>query len=91
MHLALESVAMQDIIVEKPYKFVPPHRGSWIPSLIQKVRLVDKYLSFFEGIESYEIRRTDLLKSSLDSKRSILLAPNHCRYADPLAMGFLAR
>lgn len=59
--------------------------------MIQKVKLVDKYLSYFEGIESHEVRGAELLKASLKDKRSILLAPNHCRYADPLALGFLAR
>lgn len=82
---------MQDIIIEKPYRFIPPHRGNWIPSLVQKVRLVDKYLNWFEGIHSYEIRHADRLTKSLSEGCGILLAPNHCRYADPLAIGFLAR
>ena len=82
---------MQDIIVEKPYRFMPPHRGSWIPTMIQKLRLVDKYLNYFEGIHSHEVRGVELLKKSLEANRSVLLAPNHCRYADPLAMGFVAR
>ena len=59
--------------------------------MIQKLRLVDKYLNYFEGIHSHEVRGVELLKKSLEANRSVLLAPNHCRYADPLAMGFVAR
>ena len=82
---------MQDIIIEKPYKFVPPHTGNWIPSAIQKLRVVDRYLAKHEGVVSHEIRGIDHLKESLRQKKGILLAPNHCRYADPLAMGWVAR
>jgi 1-acyl-sn-glycerol-3-phosphate acyltransferase len=82
---------MQDIIVPKPYKFIPPHTGNWIPSLIQSLRLVDRYLAKYEGVTSYEIRGIDHLKESLRQNRGVLLAPNHCRYADPLAMAWVAR
>lgn len=82
---------MQDIIVEKPYKFIPPHRGNWIPNLIQSTRLVDRYLNFFEGVQSHEVRGVEHLKESLVAGHGIVLAPNHCRYADPLAIGWIAR
>ncbi|HBE69472.1 MAG TPA: 1-acyl-sn-glycerol-3-phosphate acyltransferase [Planctomycetaceae bacterium] len=82
---------MQSIIVEKPYQFLPPHRGNWIPSLIQSTRLIDHYLWRFEGIGSYEVRGADLLRESLRAGQGVLLAPNHCRYADPIAIGWLAR
>lgn len=82
---------MQDIIIEKPYKFVPPHTGNWIPSAIQKLRVVDRYLAKHEGVVSHEIRGIDHLKESLRQNKGVLLAPNHCRYADPLAMGWVAR
>lgn len=82
---------MQSIIVEKPYRFIAPHRGNWVPSCIQKLRLVDRYLDHFEGITSFEVRNAERLKESLRSGCGILLAPNHCRYADPLALGWLAR
>lgn len=82
---------MQEIIVAKPYQFIPPHRGNWVPSIIQRLRIVDWYLNRFEGIASYEVRGVDLLKDSLNCGHGILLAPNHCRYADPLALGWVAR
>ena len=82
---------MQNIIVEKPYRFIPPHRGNFLPSMIQTLRLTDRYLAKHEGVESYEIRGIDALKESLRNRAGVLLAPNHCRYGDPLAMGWVAR
>lgn len=82
---------MQNIIVEKPYRFIPPHRGNFLPSMIQTLRLTDRHLAKREGVTSYEIRGADLLKESLRNRAGVLLAPNHCRYADPLAMGWVAR
>lgn len=82
---------MQKIIIEKPYEFVPPHRGTRWPDFIQRFNLYGRYLKHFEGIETHEVRHADRLKRSLDARHGILLAPNHCRYSDPLVLGFLAR
>lgn len=82
---------MQNIIVAKPYQFIPPFHGDWIPWLVQKLHLVDFYLKHFEGVESHEVRGGEHLRESLQSGHGILLAPNHCRYADPIAMGWIAR
>ncbi len=79
------------VLVEKPYKFVPPHRGDLWPSFIQRFRIVDWYLRKHDGVVSYECRHLDRFRESLDRKDSILLAPNHCRYADPLTLGWPAR
>lgn len=89
--ISLNFSAMQDIIVEKPYRFVPPHRGNWIPNLLQATRAHDKYLNYFEGVKSHEVRNADRLKESLAANNGIILAPNHCRYADPIALGWVAR
>lgn len=79
------------VIVEKPYVFVPPHRGNRWPSFIQRFRLVDFYLRRKAGVVSYECRHADRLRASLARGDGILLAPNHCRYADPLVLGWLSR
>jgi hypothetical protein len=42
-------------------------------------------------VVSYEIIHADRLRESLRTGDGIMLAPNHCRYADPLVMGWLAR
>ena len=79
------------VVFDRPYRFVPPHRGSMWPFFIQKLRLVDWYLRNKEGVVSWECRGLDQLKDSLDRGDGILLAPNHCRYADPLILGWPAR
>jgi 1-acyl-sn-glycerol-3-phosphate acyltransferase len=79
------------VIVDKPYRFVPPHRGNFWPAFIQRFRLVDFYLSRHDGVVDYECRHLERLKKSIDAGHAILLTPNHCRYADPLVLGWPAR
>ncbi len=79
------------VLVEKPYQFVPPHRGNLWPSFIQRFRIVDWYLRKHDGVVSYECRHLDRFAASLSRGDAILLAPNHCRYADPLTMVWPAR
>lgn len=81
---------MQKIIIEKPYQFIPPHRGNWWPSFIQRFKLIDIYLKR-QGIETYECRNSERLRASLDAGHGIMLAPNHARPDDPIAIGWLAR
>jgi 1-acyl-sn-glycerol-3-phosphate acyltransferase len=82
---------MQDIILHRPYAFVPPHRGDWWPAFIQKFDLIGIWLRRSEGIVAHEVRGVERLRASLDAGHGIMLAPNHCRYADPVALGYLAR
>ena len=79
------------VVFDRPYQFVPPHRGSMWPFFIQRLRLVDWYLRRKEGVISWECRGLEHLKKSLDRGDGILLSPNHCRYADPLVLGWPAR
>ncbi len=82
---------MQPIIIEKPYKFIPPWRGTFLPFIAQKFRFIDWYLRRKEGVVDYELRGLEHLEESIAQGHGTLLAPNHCRYADPVAMGFIAR
>ncbi len=81
---------MQDIIIEKPYVFVPPYRGTAWSSWIQYFNLHGYYLKKYEGVEGYECRHVERLKASLAAGHGILLTPNHPRTADPLVLGWLA-
>ena len=81
---------MQNIVVDKPYRFIPPHRGRMWPTLIQRLKLYEGYLRKREGVVGYECRHVERLRASLDQGHGILLAPNHCRTADPVVMGWLA-
>lgn len=79
------------VVFERPYQFVPPIRSTWWPWLIQRLRLYDWYLRRKEGVVDYELRGLEHLRRSLDAGHGILLAANHCRYADPLVLGWPAR
>lgn len=79
------------VLVEQPYQFVPPHRGYLWPWFIQNFRLVDRYLARHDGVVAHECRHLERFTDSLAAGDSILLAPNHCRYADPLVLGWPAR
>ena len=79
------------VVFDRPYRFIPPHRGNLWPTFIQTFRLVDRYLKRKEGVVDYECRNLEHFSKSLDRGDGILLAPNHCRYADPLVLGWPAR
>jgi 1-acyl-sn-glycerol-3-phosphate acyltransferase len=80
---------MQKIIVEKPYTFVTPYRGTFWPWFFRTIRLHRFYLWRSEGVTQYEVRHIERLQASLAAGHSILVTPNHPRTADPLAMGWL--
>lgn len=82
---------MQNIVIEKPYEFVPPHRGNLWPTMIQRFRLIDRWLRKSHGVTSYECRGVEKLRESLAAGHGIMLTPNHCRPSDPIVMGFPAR
>src|SRR5262245_53473041 len=71
---------MQNIVIDKPYVFVPPHRGRWWPWLLQ--RFVRRRLRRKHGILSVECQGAENLRASQAQGHAILLAPNHCRPSD---------
>ena len=79
------------VVFERPYRFVPPYRGNLWPTWIQRLRLIDLYLRRREGVVDYECRHLEHFQQSLRRGDGIILAPNHCRYADPIALGWAAR
>lgn len=81
---------MQNIIIEKPYKFVSPFRSTFWSTLIKSTRIFEWYLRRTEGVEDHECRNVERLKKSLAAGHGVMLAPNHCRTADPITMGWLA-
>ncbi len=56
---------MRSVVVEKPYRFVPPHRGDLWPSFIQRFRLIDFHLRRKEGVVSYEVRHAERLSECI--------------------------
>lgn len=81
---------MQNIIVEKPYQFVPPYHGTFWSWLFRAIRFPAYRLRTADGVGSHEIRHIERLKASLAAGHGVLLTPNHPRTSDPVAMGILA-
>ena len=81
---------MQNIVIEKPYTFRPPHRGNWWPNFSQAFDLYWPHLRS-EGVKSCEIRHEERLAASLKAGHGIMLTPNHARNADPIVIGALAK
>lgn len=79
------------VILSRPYTFVPPYHGKAWPAAIQKLRLIDRHLRNRECVFDYELRHADRFADSIAAGHGILLAPNHCRYADPIVLGWLSR
>ncbi|MBC7852283.1 MAG: 1-acyl-sn-glycerol-3-phosphate acyltransferase [Pirellulaceae bacterium] len=80
---------MQNIIIEKPYQFVPPHHGTFWSWLIKLVGIPAWQLRKSEGVVAHEVRGIERLRESIAAGHGILLTPNHPRTADPVAFGLL--
>lgn len=75
---------MQNILIDKPYAFVPPYPGRFWPALLRRMarpQLRRKY-----GIVRLDCRGLKRLSRSMAAGHGILLAPNHCRPCDPLVV-----
>lgn len=81
---------MQQIIVEKPYKFVPPYRSALFSRMLFAFGIPQFYIRRFEAITSFEVRGMDRFEKSLSAGHAILLTPNHSRTADPPVMGLFS-
>ena len=82
---------MQRILIEKPYEFIPRHRGTAVARFLLKTKMYVRHLRNLEGVVSHELRHIDRLRDSLDAGHGILLAANHCRTADPIALGYICK
>ncbi len=80
---------MQNVIIDQPYEFVPPVYGDVWPWLMHQY--LKRYLRKSFGVHSVECRDAHYLKESVEAGHGILVAPNHCRMSDPLALGYLSR
>jgi hypothetical protein len=78
---------VQNIVVDKPYRFVPPHHGSFWPNVLRWY--LPRYLRKHHGLASAEFLGLDRLRASLGAGHGIILAPNHCRPGDPMALGLM--
>ena len=79
---------MQNVVIDKPYVFVPPHHGDFWPMLLRYY--MPHYLARSHGVESQEFIHVERLKASIEAGHGIMLASNHCRPSDPMALGLMA-
>src|SRR5262249_2338157 len=78
---------MQNIIIDKPYVFVPPHRGAFWPAVLRP--LLRPYLSRAFGVTTVEFTGVEHLRAALRERASVLLAPNRCRPCDRTVVSLL--
>lgn len=79
---------MQNVVFDEPYEFVPPYYSNWGPHILRFY--VRRYIRTAYGVHSVESRHIERLRASIQSGNSVMLAPNHCRLADPMVLGVMA-
>ncbi|MDG2014446.1 MAG: 1-acyl-sn-glycerol-3-phosphate acyltransferase [Pirellulaceae bacterium] len=73
---------MSSVVIDEPYEFVPPYRSSLWARGISWLMPWDLRKSY--GITSLKCEGLEHLRASIKAGHGVLLAPNHCRPADPL-------
>jgi 1-acyl-sn-glycerol-3-phosphate acyltransferase len=79
---------VQNVVIAKPYRFVPPQRGKFWWRTFRA--LLPRYLRRTAGIAHVECRGVDKLRASLAAGHGVMLTPNHCRPCDPMVLGPLS-
>ena len=78
---------MQNIIIDKPYSFVPPHTGAFWPAVFHP--FLRPYIAKAWGVTTVEFKGVERLQALVKERASIVLAPNHCRGSDPTVVALL--
>lgn len=78
---------MQNLIVPKPYEFVPPRFNPLIYSSLKP--LLPLFLRKAYGIASISYSGDENLRQSLQAGHGVLLTPNHSRPSDPFVIAAL--
>lgn len=76
---------MHNVVIDKPYSFVPPDHGTSWGWLLGRF-VLPPYLRRSHGVHSYELIGVDRLKASVQAGHGVLLTPNHCRPCDPMVI-----
>ena len=80
---------MHPVVIDKPYEFVPPYKGRFVPKLLQ--RLLPRHLNRQFGIESVNVEGIEKLQASIAAGHGVLIAANHCRPSDPSVVNEVCR
>lgn len=79
---------MQNIVIAKPYRFVPPRYSAFWMRIVRWY--LPTYLRKSFGITSWECVGAERLRASLAAGSGVLLASNHCRPCDPMVLALLS-
>ncbi len=71
----------------EPYRFVPPYRSKFWCGVAKHV--MPRHLRGGMGVPRWHFQGVEHIHDSLSKNAGILLAANHCRWADPVVMGML--
>jgi 1-acyl-sn-glycerol-3-phosphate acyltransferase len=82
---------MQNIFIEKPYRFVTPWMPKWLPWLMNTGLIHAPMLRFTESIISVESHGVELLKNSIQQGHAVMMIGNHPRMSDPVVVYDLIR
>jgi 1-acyl-sn-glycerol-3-phosphate acyltransferase len=80
---------VQNIVIDKPYEFVPPDTGTLWPLLLGRF-VLPRYVDRSHGVVSCELIGVGRLRASIQARHGILLTPNHSRPCDPMVLGRLS-
>ena len=72
----------------RKYRFVPPLFGTLVPRLLQSI--LPWYLNRKYGITQWEVRGAEKLRASIDAGHGVLIAPNHSKDSDSVAVGLIS-
>ncbi len=79
---------MQSVVIDKPYRFIPPRFSrSWY-WLVR--RFLPRYLRKNDGIAAVDCIGAEKLRASLDAGHGVMIVANHCRPCDPMILDSLA-
>jgi 1-acyl-sn-glycerol-3-phosphate acyltransferase len=79
--------SMQNIVIAKPYSFVPPVRQTFWPAVLRP--LLRPYLAKAWRVTTLDLLGIESLHAALRERASLVLVPNHCRPCDPVVIGVL--
>lgn len=79
---------MQRVIIDKPYKFIPPRFSKGWQWCVRK--LLPSHLRKEYGVTDVQCTGAEKLSASLDAGHGIMLVGNHCRPCDPMVLDALA-
>jgi len=71
----------------EPYRFIGPYRGKFWCRVAKHV--MPRHLRGGMGVPRWRFQGMEHIRDSLSKNAGILLACNHCRWADPVVMGML--